>query len=241
MKGKHGLAKQRLISELRVLHDNDFKATLGQAASKKEWKKFGDLIRKKWVSLGNNEADCNCLQGSAHCMSVWSALRHTVADCAGRYSWACDQCWNTELSLECDPATYLWYCGPCWSAWTQYEQEKPQQDDSSPRESAKVAKGAGTKWLERAEQILAAHGTMLCRTLNALLVNEGWTLSRGKMKAEFQENSMFLLLDGRSRVRLISPSSTPGIVDTSESSARSSKSCVQVVSLDQELQSSSAA
>ncbi|CAE7948598.1 unnamed protein product [Symbiodinium sp. KB8] len=48
--------------------------SLRKAAQTRDWKKFGQIIRKEWVDRGGDEKTCHCLQGSQHCMQVWRGI-----------------------------------------------------------------------------------------------------------------------------------------------------------------------
>ena len=71
MKKKHTPAKDQLIEWLWTIEDEAFWSTLKTQAEGKEWKSFGQTIRKRWVGAGGDVSACNCLQGSQHCMHIW--------------------------------------------------------------------------------------------------------------------------------------------------------------------------
>ena len=48
--------------------------SLRKAAQTRDWKKFGQIIRKEWVDRGGDDKTCHCLQGSQHCMQVWRGI-----------------------------------------------------------------------------------------------------------------------------------------------------------------------
>ncbi|CAE7477730.1 unnamed protein product [Symbiodinium sp. CCMP2592] len=48
--------------------------SLRKAAQTRDWKKFGQIIRKEWVDRGGDEKTCHCLQGSQHCMQIWRGI-----------------------------------------------------------------------------------------------------------------------------------------------------------------------
>ena len=48
--------------------------SLRKAAQNRDWKRFGQIIRKEWVDRGGDEKTCHCLQGSQHCMQIWRGI-----------------------------------------------------------------------------------------------------------------------------------------------------------------------
>ena len=74
MKKKHKPAKSDIVGWLWTIpYEDAFWRELKSYAvdPDKNWKKFGNLIRKRWVSTGRNAEACNSLQGSFHCVEIW--------------------------------------------------------------------------------------------------------------------------------------------------------------------------
>lgn len=43
-------------------------------AEAREWKKFGSVIRQKWLGTGNDKDATRCLDNSLHCLNIWELL-----------------------------------------------------------------------------------------------------------------------------------------------------------------------
>ena len=75
MKSRNSPAKAEILEWLwNGGHEGSMWNSLRRAAEGKEWKKFGQIIRKTWVQSGGKEQTCNCLQGSQHCMQIWRGI-----------------------------------------------------------------------------------------------------------------------------------------------------------------------
>jgi hypothetical protein len=80
-KGLLRLGKHMIVEWLKSYFENQTDDTpaclweqLKSHAESREWKMFGNVIRKKWRAQGRDKDAVRCLDNSLHCVNIWDRL-----------------------------------------------------------------------------------------------------------------------------------------------------------------------